>query len=610
MLDILIKMIFHNAINEPKFSNLFANMCSCLDENNNKLWCTELYNKTSIIFDQSSGKYFWIRNLQIDDLSVVGPYNSMNDGINDITRNVNQLLTLTIENLIIYYILVIDNILIKVFRSTTEEKYFINYSPFNDISKEDRSTDFFQDKKSAEKDAYRVNSFSRRLVKFCQDEYDHAVNNTGSYSLKEVVERITDTTTDDEKTMMELEYEDNKMQLKKKKLNTIRFIGELFKNGMLKNRRLIECIIDLIGRKDQNGQFIDYLELPDESHLELLCQMLTTVGQEIEIKASENQKNQLFDYLLQYSKEKRINSRVRMAIEEVISLRERKWKSRREQEGPLTITEINKKIEIEEKKKEKEAKLNYISGPRGGGGINKVLYNSQPNSNFHNNNQSNSQQQRTQQKTSVPEYKVMPRPKHSSNSKDNNNDNNDEYTLLKRNTIVDSVDSVEKVVDEISDSKIENRVKTIISEYIEYDDIAEVILTLDELPTRSIAIFIISLMDRYLSSSNGNQQIKMLNMLRGIGEAGKLKNSRKDIELSLSTWEPLLTLWDFVLECKKAALYIGTLLKILINFDVCSKKFINNIIQSVRKECLEDEYGPSDEQFNSIYLELNKCIDR
>jgi hypothetical protein len=31
--------------------------------------------------------------------------------------------------------------------------------------------------------------------------------------------------------MMDLEYEDNVMQLKKKKLNTIRFIGELFKKG-------------------------------------------------------------------------------------------------------------------------------------------------------------------------------------------------------------------------------------------------------------------------------------------------------------------------------------------------------------------------------------------
>jgi hypothetical protein len=54
--------------------------------------------------------------------------------------------------------------------------------------------------------------------------------------------------------------------------------------------------------------------------LELLCQMLTTVGQELEIKASENQKNKIinyFDHLLKCSKEKRINSRVRMAIEEV-----------------------------------------------------------------------------------------------------------------------------------------------------------------------------------------------------------------------------------------------------------------------------------------------------
>jgi hypothetical protein len=189
-------------------------------------------------------------------------------------------------------------------------------------------------------------------------------------------------------------------------------------------------------------------------------------------------------------------------------------------------------------------KLNNSYGSRSGG-VNKVLYNSQQNNNFHNssrennnnnynnnNNQFNSQQQQyqqRQQKSSVPQYQVIPRPKHNSNNDNSNNNNNNsnndnsnsnnnngEYVPLKRNTNDDKVD-----LHEISDNKIQNRIKTVISEYIEFDDLAEAILTLEELPDRARNIFIISLMDRYLSCNKGNEQIKMLNLLRGVGEAGK-----------------------------------------------------------------------------------------
>jgi translation initiation factor 4G len=177
MLNILVEMIFNNATNEPKFANLYACMCSCLDAHNDELWCTLLYNKTSIIFDQDSGKYFWARDLQINELSVIGPYYSVDDGINDITCNIDQPLTLSSENLIIHYILVIDNILIKVLKSTIEEEYFINYSSFNNISDEDRSGDLFTDKKDAEDDAFRFNSFKRRMILFCQNSYQCAIDN-------------------------------------------------------------------------------------------------------------------------------------------------------------------------------------------------------------------------------------------------------------------------------------------------------------------------------------------------------------------------------------------------------------------------------------------------
>ena len=58
------------------------------------------------------------------------------------------------------------------------------------------------------------------------------------------------------------------------------------------------------------------------------------------------------------SKDKSLNSRMRFTIEEVIFLRKNKWQSRREQEGPLKISEIHQKIQEEEER----TKMNMMSG--------------------------------------------------------------------------------------------------------------------------------------------------------------------------------------------------------------------------------------------------------
>ena len=66
--------------------------------------------------------------------------------------------------------------------------------------------------------------------------------------------------------------------MKRRMLATIRFIGELCKEGLLKTSIMHECIVNLIGVTDENGEWNGWKEVQDEQCIELLCRLLHTIG--------------------------------------------------------------------------------------------------------------------------------------------------------------------------------------------------------------------------------------------------------------------------------------------------------------------------------------------
>eukprot|EP01034_Spumella_vulgaris_P025884 gene25884-32390_t len=102
-------------------------------------------------------------------------------------------------------------------------------------------------------------------------------------------------------------------------------------------------------------QVTGWKDLRDDQDIELLCRLLTTVGETLEIKSSSSKdKNHLvlfnayFDRLGQVSRDKTLNSRMRFSIEEVLTLRQNGWQSRRVQEGPAKLAEIAQRVQEDE----------------------------------------------------------------------------------------------------------------------------------------------------------------------------------------------------------------------------------------------------------------------
>ena len=178
-----------------------------------------------------------------------------------------------------------------------------------------------------------------------------------------------------ERALAEAIIDDKKSKLKRRLLSTIRFIGELFKENLLKSTIMYECIDNLIAITDAEGNFVGFKPTQDEQYIELLCRLLHTMGGKLEMLETDSTPCPLrfyFAELSKLSKDKRLNSRIRFSLEEVIELRRNKWQSRREEEGPAKLDQIHEKAAAEEL-----AKQQWSAGGGGGGHQQQNRFNSQ-----------------------------------------------------------------------------------------------------------------------------------------------------------------------------------------------------------------------------------------
>merc|ERR1719402_500549 len=192
-------------------------------------------------------------------------------------------------------------------------------------------------------------NFRKLLISRCQKEFDKDKYRADMAAAQ----------TDDERKQIKAVFEQMEMKLRRRSLGNIRFIGELYKLQMLTARIMHECVKKL-------------LKTTDEESLECLCRLLTTVGQVLDTetkqrlsKGPQNGPNQLDVYFAEMKKitqDKKVCSRVRFLMQDVIELRIADWKLRREVAGPKTIEQIHADVA----KEELNAKLQGMnSGPSG-----------------------------------------------------------------------------------------------------------------------------------------------------------------------------------------------------------------------------------------------------
>lgn len=225
------------------------------------------------------------------------------------------------------------------------DQWYVTYVPIDNIPSHQRAQNLFPSEKDAHKDAVTELSFRGRLAYSCELEFEKSVKDESLFEqfdeeLNQLRNKVKQGTLSPEDfELQETSIVEKLMKIKRRMIGNIRFVGELYKKKLLNTETMHDCILELLGRPPAWKQSYD------EQELELLCDLLETIGETLEtktkkLKGKEDYKKYFdlyFDRLKQLSKDKNIISRLRFKIESIIDLRNNNWQKRRPQDAPTIV---------------------------------------------------------------------------------------------------------------------------------------------------------------------------------------------------------------------------------------------------------------------------------
>ncbi|KAI4964549.1 hypothetical protein ZWY2020_005506 [Hordeum vulgare] len=166
-------------------------------------------------------------------------------------------------------------------------------------------------------------TFKRLLLNKCQEEFERGEREQAEADKAEEEGGMKQS---------ENEREEKRLRVRRRMLGNIRLIGELYKKKMLTERIMHECIKKLLGEYQH----------PDEEDLEALCKLMSTIGEMIDHIRAKVHIDFYFDIIQKLSANSKLSSRIRFMLEDVIDLRNNKWRQRRKVEGPKKIEEVRR----------------------------------------------------------------------------------------------------------------------------------------------------------------------------------------------------------------------------------------------------------------------------
>ncbi|KAF3484207.1 translation initiation factor eIF4G [Arthroderma uncinatum] len=189
--------------------------------------------------------------------------------------------------------------------------------------------------------------FRKYLLNRCQEEFERG----WKVNMPEKPEGVTE-----EAAMLSDEYY-KAAAAKRRGLGLVKFIGELFKLGMLTERIMHDCV----------KRLVDYDGVPDEAEVESLASLLRTIGASLDsTEKGHTMMDAYFNRIQLMMDTTELLSRHRFMLMDVIDLRKAKWVSKDADKGPKTIAEIREAAARAQQEQEMERARQQAN--RGGGG--------------------------------------------------------------------------------------------------------------------------------------------------------------------------------------------------------------------------------------------------
>lgn len=388
MLDMMIHNVYEKAIDEPSFGDMYADLCVKLSQLAKqgtsfiKIIASDEEPPTdgeAATGESSSHQvYRWSNNVSTTDAEIMGPYSSAeectevalsDEDIEPSQREEGLELELVSLN-------IVQGTFIKIMKKkgddSDDDVFYVVYFPVAEHEEcGQQLSKIFLSERECLSDAVKQNSFKRSLLNKCQDEFDKQDIYVGWKEEKKAYEETKSSLTEAERAEKEEELDFRRIKIKKQMIGNIKFIGQLYKKGLLKEKIMRYCIGSLLKLEviDNDAKYPEYkdtgdMDLDEEDH-EAACSMFTTIGKTIDQPHAQSFMNVCFTKMEKLSNDKTLNSRSRFMYKDLLDLRDNRWEPRRETEKAKTIDEIRKDFEREERRQEQQSRQMGGGGYRG-----------------------------------------------------------------------------------------------------------------------------------------------------------------------------------------------------------------------------------------------------
>ncbi|CAL8260571.1 unnamed protein product [Arctogadus glacialis] len=195
-------------------------------------------------------------------------------------------------------------------------------------------------------------NFRKILLNCCHCQIQFIKDNDND-ELFEKKQKELDTTSEGEKQKLKDMLEEAKDKAHRRRLGNIEFIGGLFKRKILTEHTMHDCIVLLLKKHD-------------EESVECLCRLISNIGKDLDHSMAKPRMDQYLNMMGKIIKERKTTSRSHFILQDVLDLRRNLWVPRRGKQGPKTIDQIHKDVELEERREQMKVQQAILSKSSGG----------------------------------------------------------------------------------------------------------------------------------------------------------------------------------------------------------------------------------------------------
>lgn len=606
MLTMMIHNVYEKAIDEPSFGDTYADLCVRLSKgaaqaNNDFVKVIEsdeeppTEGEAAPVSQSSSVSshvvYRWSNDVNTDDDDVVGPLKDADACIESALNDTHEPTPRGDIKLELVKLVIKNGIFIKVMKKKDAETNVDNsfYTVYFKVeeAKEcgQQLSEIFLSEVECVSNAKKKNSFKRSLLNKCEDEFKKQdIYVDWKKEMKEYEEGKSGLTPA-ERAESEKELMFRRMKIKKQMLGNIKFIGQLYKKGLLKEKIMRYCIGSLLkleeltNVKSKNPEYKDTgdTDMDEEDH-EAICSMFTTIGSTIDKPPAADFMKVCFTKIKKLSLDKKnLPARSRFMYTDLLELRENNWVPRRDEGKAKTLDEIKKDFEREEKKQAQQSAQGHSNDRRGGRGGQQGYSDNRRGSNYGGRGGSGNRNRpstKPQQETDDDGFTVIARgakghfagggggssggQRNNSQAKMSKSSSKSNISTLQEKKAVSSASNTPAA---LTPEKLERRIKSMRAEYMQDpSNLEELLLSMDELSgTKDSGFTLVVKSADALLDCKTEERKAITDIIRILYEKGKL--SQDTIRTALVDFIEFID--SMIMDCPKLFEYTGDLLAIL-----------------------------------------------